>query len=307
MLPDQAQQEEDDVVTWFRIDDKFHEHRKVRALRGDKVAAVGLWTLCGDWAADNIETNVQDGFVPEEIVWRYDPDEVLAARLVDVKLWHPAEIEGERGYLFHQWDEHQPTRAQIQKRRDDSKQRVAAHRERKAEAARAKQVSNGTGNALLDLDVTQAVTPPPTRPDPSRPDRSSNEEPPDSLRSSGRAARAHRIPDDFAVTADMVEWARENCPDVDGRFETAQFRDYWAAASGQNAKKVDWRRAWQVWMRKAQQDGRGGASRAVAVPGPLGPRPSTTDQRVAAAQALKRQRAERRATGNVVQFPGAAS
>lgn len=306
MLPELAQQEEDDVVTWYRIDDKFHEHRKVRALRGDRVAAIGLWTLCGNWAADNIETNVEDGFVPEEIVWRYDPDERLAMRLVDVKLWHVVEIEGERGFLFHQWEEHQPTRAQIKKRRDDNKARVAAFRERKAESAKSKRASNDGGNALLDLDVTQSVTSPPTRPDPTRPDRSSNEEQPDSLRSSGPAARAHRIPDDFAVTAEMVEWARENCPDVDGRFETAQFRDYWGAASGQPAKKIDWRKAWQVWMRKAQQGG--GSTKVFPSAGPLGPRPSTTDQRVAAAQDLKRQRAERRAaTGNVVQFPGAAS
>lgn len=306
MLPERVQEEKDDAVTWFRVDDKFHEHRKVRKLGSDRLAAVGLWMLCGNWAADNIETNVRDGFVPEEVVQRYDFDEHLAARLVDVRLWSPVEIEGERGYLFHEWSDHQPTKAQVEKRREDNKTRVAAFRERKAAAAKAKQSGNPASNALLDLDCNALLTSPPTRPDPTRPG-TSDEVQPDSLRSSGRAARAHRIPDDFAVTPDMVEWARENCPDVDGRFETAQFTDYWAAASGSNAKKVDWRRAWQVWMRKAQQDRRGVPSRAVAVASPLVPRPSTTDARVAAAQDLKRQRAERRANGNVVQFPGAAS
>ncbi|MGH3771893.1 MAG: hypothetical protein ACRDRW_10925 [Pseudonocardiaceae bacterium] len=41
------------------------------------------------------------------------------------------------------------------------------------------------------------------------------------------ARRATRIPEDFTVTTDMVDWARRNAPHVDGRYETAQFRDYW--------------------------------------------------------------------------------
>lgn len=52
----------------------------------------------------------------------------------------------------------------------------------------------------------------------------------------------------------MVVWARRECPDVDGRFETSQFIDYWAAKAGKDAVKVDWARTWQTWMRRAQRD-----------------------------------------------------
>lgn len=63
-----------------------------------------------------------------------------------------------------------------------------------------------------------------------------------------------RIPEDFAVTRDMVEWARDNTPVVDGPYETQQFIDYWRARPGKDALKLDWRLTWQRWMRKAQRD-----------------------------------------------------
>lgn len=65
--------------------------------------------------------------------------------------------------------------------------------------------------------------------------------------------RATRIPDTFAVDADMVAWARTNTPHVDGRHETAKFIDYWTAKSGKDATKVDWVATWRNWMRKAAE------------------------------------------------------
>lgn len=69
-----------------------------------------------------------------------------------------------------------------------------------------------------------------------------------------RAKRATRIPEDFAVTQEMVVWARRECPDVDGRLSTAMFVDYWHAESGAKAVKLDWVRAWKNWLRKDQRD-----------------------------------------------------
>lgn len=68
------------------------------------------------------------------------------------------------------------------------------------------------------------------------------------------AKRGSRISEDFTVTQDMVVWARTECPDVDGKFETQQFVDYWLARSGAIAVKLDWTRTWQSWMRKQQRD-----------------------------------------------------
>lgn len=66
--------------------------------------------------------------------------------------------------------------------------------------------------------------------------------------------RATRIPGDFTVTAEMVAWAKENAQDVDGRYETSQFVDYWTGRGGAVASKLDWVAAWRTWMRKAQKD-----------------------------------------------------
>jgi hypothetical protein len=59
---------------------------------------------------------------------------------------------------------------------------------------------------------------------------------------------------------------------VNIELETEKFANYWAAAAGANSIKLDWAAAWRNWMLKATE---------------YGGRPSTTDQRMAAAQALK--------------------
>ena len=70
---------------------------------------------------------------------------------------------------------------------------------------------------------------------------------------------AHRLPEDFQVTAAMVAWARTHVPYVDGRRETEKFINHYTAASGAVARKRDWAAAWRNWMYKADDDlGRAG-------------------------------------------------
>lgn len=68
------------------------------------------------------------------------------------------------------------------------------------------------------------------------------------------APRGARIPSDFKVTPAMVAWAREKCPEVDGRTETERFVDHWTASALPTAVKRDWVAAWRTWMRKARKD-----------------------------------------------------
>lgn len=65
--------------------------------------------------------------------------------------------------------------------------------------------------------------------------------------------RGTRLPDDFTVTAEMVAWAREYCPHVDGKRETEKFTDYWQAKAGRDATKLDWAKTWKNWMRTAEE------------------------------------------------------
>ena len=52
--------------------------------------------------------------------------------------------------------------------------------------------------------------------------------------------RGTRIPGDFTVTPELVAWARERVPGVNGRAETEKFINYWRAKSGRDATKLDW-------------------------------------------------------------------
>lgn len=75
-----------------------------------------------------------------------------------------------------------------------------------------------------------------------------------------RPSRAHaldrpatRIPDGFAPTAEMVDWARQNTPLV-GTRETEAFVDYWRGVPGTKGRKTDWPATWRNWMRRTQID-----------------------------------------------------
>lgn len=96
-----------------------------------------------------------------------------------------------------------------------------------------------------------------------------------SSKSSKPRKRGTRIPDDFAVTPDMVAWARERVPHVDGKTETEKFVNYWRAKT-KDATKLDWVATWRNWMLNAADRYPG---RAVTV------RKATTDQRMDQAEA----------------------
>jgi hypothetical protein len=97
-------------MTWLKVDDKLHDHRKARKAG---TAAMGLWVLAGSWCA----ANPTDGFVPEAIVVRWST-KAMAGRLVDAQLWHPAEQDGEAGWQFHDWHEYQPSAADVARNRE---------------------------------------------------------------------------------------------------------------------------------------------------------------------------------------------
>jgi hypothetical protein len=114
---------------WFKVDDKFHSHDKVAETEEPKAAA-GLWTLCGSWSADY----GRDGFVPLSIVRRYD-GETEAAELVRVGLWRT--VEG--GFQFHDWAVYQPSKADVDAKREARAEAGRRGGVKSGEARRAKQ------------------------------------------------------------------------------------------------------------------------------------------------------------------------
>lgn len=93
-------------MAWFKVDDKLHDHRKVRAAGK---AAMGVWVLAGSWCMAS-ET---DGFVPESVLNRWGAKKD-ADRLVAVGFWEPATQDGEDGWRFHDWLTYQPDARTLQ-------------------------------------------------------------------------------------------------------------------------------------------------------------------------------------------------
>lgn len=130
-------------MPWFKVDDALAMHMKAFAA-GNK--ALGLWVRAGSWSMQQLS----DGFIPVGVVPALGGDSKDAASLVGAGLWH--EVEG--GYQFHDWDEYQPTREQVEAEREKARERMARVRANKDR-------TSGEGSA--DVRVT------PSRPVPSRP------------------------------------------------------------------------------------------------------------------------------------------
>jgi hypothetical protein len=136
-------------MPWFKVDDSAHAHPKMR--RAGK-AAVGLWVMCGSYAA----AYLTDGMVPAETAAEGTPTQI--AKLVKVGLWHenghscprcPQPAPGD--YVMHDYLRYNPSRA-----------RVLAERDREAEKKR-NQRAGGRPDG----------TPPPRNGQQKRPDSSS--------------------------------------------------------------------------------------------------------------------------------------
>ena len=142
-------------VSWFKVDDKLHEHRKSRIAGAP---AMGLWVMAGSWCGDNLT----DGFVPDCIAARWDRSyRRLAERLVDAGFWDVDEVNGEPGWRFRNWSEFQPTRAQVEDERRAARERMAAVRAKRS-PERSDDVRPNFGGSSDDVRST--------RPDPSRRD-----------------------------------------------------------------------------------------------------------------------------------------
>jgi len=106
-------------MPWFRIDDNLAFHHKTIAAGN---AAMGLWVRAGSWSMQTLS----DGFVPDDVAKQLGTKS-QAGRLVEVGLWDRLLT----GYAFHEWEERQPTKAQVRADRDAAKERQRLSRERR--------------------------------------------------------------------------------------------------------------------------------------------------------------------------------
>lgn len=80
--------------------------------------------------------------------------------------------------------------------------------------------------------------------------------------------KGSRLPSDWEPSQELVDWARQERPDVDLQKEAATFRDYWTAKPGKDGVKLDWSATWRIWIRKANGPPRGAARPQSSAPMP---------------------------------------
>ncbi|SDL33666.1 hypothetical protein [Streptomyces indicus] len=106
-------------MSWFAVDDSAHSHPKVVAAGN---AALGLWLRCGTYAAQHLT----DGIVPGAVARMYG-SKTQITKLVTVGLWHErghtcthpkCAQPGPDEYAIHDYLEYNPTRAQVQGRKE---------------------------------------------------------------------------------------------------------------------------------------------------------------------------------------------
>lgn len=136
---------------WVRLDDNFADHPKVIGL-SDTAFRLFITGLCYS------NRQLTDGLIPYQMVnaWVGDNPEKPSDELEDQNLWERVD----KGFMIRSYDEYQPTRDEVEKKRGQAKERLARYRE-----TQKKRVSN----ALRDDDGNAFETPPPTQPNPTQP------------------------------------------------------------------------------------------------------------------------------------------
>lgn len=228
-------------MPWFRVDDDFALHPKAVAAGN---TALGLWVRAGAYAAQYLT----EGFVPQAAVATLGGRPRDAKALVDVGLW--VVVPG--GYRFHQWDDRQPSKAQV-----EADRRAAAERQRRArERARQNRGSQPGSQEQSHRDAPEGVT------RDSRSPRPGPAQTPSLLTFVSRLAGSDARVDE-PLPAGLVEsWEEIAGPLVNLEHEA---RAYLAHHADRPAR--DERAAWLGWLRKARELAE---RRAAAAPRPLG-------------------------------------
>lgn len=209
-------------MAWFKVDDHFWSHPKTAELSD---GATALWLRAGSWAAGHLT----DGVVPVSMLRLFRARRRSADELIAAGLWsfvrdtsvEPSSHAGDT-FVFTSWHEYQPSKAQVEARREATKTRVNTWRQ-------------GKGNGVTETftDGPRNAPPDPTRPDPTR-------------KEAKASLKEHPIPADWTPTAEHIAKAKELGIDV--KREAEVFRLH---AESKGRKAVRWNAAFSMWLTKA--------------------------------------------------------
>jgi len=133
---------------WVRLDDNFADHPKVIHL-SDSAFRLYIESLC------YANRQLTDGFIPNAVYTKLSKNDD-AQFLIEAGLW----LEEPKGFRIRSYDEYQPTRKKVEQKRNEAKERLKRHRERKGNAneTHAPTQPNPTQpNTSLDTDISKEV------------------------------------------------------------------------------------------------------------------------------------------------------
>lgn len=202
-------------MPWFKVDDRFWSHPKTAGLSD---AATALWLRAGSWSSGHLT----DGRIPVSMLRFFRARRRSADELVDAGLWSDV---GD-AFVFHAWDEYQPSKSQVEAKREATRNRVNAWRERH-------------GNAVTNTsdDEDRNAAPDPTRPDPT------NKEVP---KGTSKRTPEKPLPETWEPNENHASYAMENRLDL--AHEAGQFR---AHAAANDRRQRNWDMAFRTWLGNA--------------------------------------------------------
>ena len=208
-------------IAWFRMYAESVDNAKLRTLAfEDRWHYVALLCCKAQGILDSTDAKILDRIIGVKLGLDYSgPDSSLVAvkrRLLEIDLiddrWQPTG-----------WDERQYVS-------DTSRERTRRWRERKSPPAPpSEEPDTDSEQNRTERDVTSDVTVTPPK----------------------RKALATRIPDGWQPSDALVAYAEQQLPNVDANRLAEEFTDYWRAAAGERARKVDWDATWRTWVRRS--------------------------------------------------------
>lgn len=169
-------------MAWVRIDDGMTEHPKL-VEAGPLALALHVAGLC------YCNRQLTDGLIPRKVARRlmdfedYDDVDSVIERLVAAEIWH---LEGS-DYRIHDYLEYQPSRADVEHKRDLNRQRQQRFRDRQAASSDDNAVTNAPVTPLRTRDSRVSHSASNAPPNPTQ----SQEE--DTLTGGGDAAVSHAL------------------------------------------------------------------------------------------------------------------
>lgn len=154
-------------MSWVKLDDQFHAHRKAMKAWRAHPRALGLHMLAMSYCAGHLTDGlVDDEFVEEKVPQSRERAAVTQA-LIDAELW----TREADGWRIHDWLDFNASKAETLAKRQKEADRKARGRERtQAKCPPGVDADTGEVSARTNASVRADNTDPSVGPDPTRPD-----------------------------------------------------------------------------------------------------------------------------------------